>query len=560
MDASKAFDVVDHQGMLNAIYEQGVHGRLWSIFDDMYTDVTSQVKWNGDMSRLLTETQGIRQGGLSSTTLFKSWANKLLNRYSIHPSAMKIGADSAGALMCADDLVIAGKSVHDTQVLINEAQLDAAEERYLFSSTKTKAIAPSIKVASQTPDANLCLNRKNLEVTQQETHLGIVRTRNLKNTPTIQNRISSARRTAYSLMGAGLHGLNGINPKTSKQLWDLYVTPTLLHGVESLVLHQADYTLLEDFYRASMKQYQHLPMSTANAAVYLLVGSIPVSGLLHKQQLNFFVNMARRTDSLEFSVLQRQLAVKDLDSKSWTVQIRRLLMQYELPSAYELLNAPPSKPKWKKLLKEAIDRYWERSLKAEMSEKQTLKYMNPAACVIGRVHPVWGSAKTDKLNVIKSMVCAKLLVGRYPLMGGSSRTRGADQTCPMCLQEPETISHFILRCPSLHKARNQHLQKLLSRLDRKDQPSEDDETIKTILDPSWVTDDKEELQELMSISRELCFALHHARSVHITGHSRYTQLRLNRCHKGEEKKPKTNSKLRTSCGSPRGDRREISDK
>ena len=84
-------------------------------------------------------------------------------------------------------------------------------------------------------------------------------------------------------------------------------------------------------------------------------------------------------------------------------------MQCELPSAYELLNMPPSEPKWKKLLKEAIDRHCERSLKAEMSVKQTLKYMNPAACVIGRVHPVWDSAETDKLNFIKSMV------GIYPL-------------------------------------------------------------------------------------------------------------------------------------------------
>ena len=47
---------------------------------------------------------------------------------------------------------------------------------------------------------------------------------------TIDDRITSARGCAYSLMGAGLHGGNGGgggNPRVSLSLWSTYVLPRL---------------------------------------------------------------------------------------------------------------------------------------------------------------------------------------------------------------------------------------------------------------------------------------------------------------------------------------------
>ena len=38
----------------------------------------------------------------------------------------------------------------------------------------------------------------------------------------VNERIKTARHTCYSLVGAGLHGLNGLNPEVSKNLADLY--------------------------------------------------------------------------------------------------------------------------------------------------------------------------------------------------------------------------------------------------------------------------------------------------------------------------------------------------
>lgn len=56
----------------------------------------------------------------------------------------------------------------------------------------------------------------------------------------------------------------------------------------------------------------------------------------------------------------RQLAVKQIDEESVFSKARKLLLSYELPTAYELMNNPPSIDKWKDLLKNAMNNRDER--------------------------------------------------------------------------------------------------------------------------------------------------------------------------------------------------------
>ena len=44
-------------------------------------------------------------------------------------------------------------------------------------------------------------------------------------------------------------------------------------------------------------------------------------------------------------------------------------------------------------------------------------------------------------------------------------------------------------------------------------PQSDEEGVKLILDPSHLTDDEEAQLEILSIARNLCFKLHHRRSI-----------------------------------------------
>ena len=162
MDASKAFDIVDHDCALNHLYDQGVNGDLWSLFNDLYTNITSSIKWNRTISEPFKELQGIRQGAISSTDIFKARANSCLKRLEDHPSSAHVGYNKLGAVMVADDHILSACSSKGAQSLLCEAELDAARERYSFSKQKTRCMTLSSgKDANDNHD--LCLNGSKLE-------------------------------------------------------------------------------------------------------------------------------------------------------------------------------------------------------------------------------------------------------------------------------------------------------------------------------------------------------------------------------------------------------------
>ena len=114
MDTSKAFDVVHHSGMLNSLYQQGVNGDLWHLYNNLYQDIKSVVLWKGHQSTSFHENQGIRQGGTTSADLYKAGKNDLLTTLS-NKTSCHIGYINVGAIMVADDLAIAANSESDLQ-------------------------------------------------------------------------------------------------------------------------------------------------------------------------------------------------------------------------------------------------------------------------------------------------------------------------------------------------------------------------------------------------------------------------------------------------------------
>ena len=51
----------------------------------------------------------------------------------------------------------------------------------------------------------------------------------------MNENIQKARRTAYSLLSAGFHGNNGLDPSTSMHILKTYIIPTLMYSLEVLL-------------------------------------------------------------------------------------------------------------------------------------------------------------------------------------------------------------------------------------------------------------------------------------------------------------------------------------
>ena len=92
----------------------------------------------------------------------------------------------------------------------------------------------------------------------------------------VESRILLARKSTYALMGAGLHGYNGVSPCLSAKLLSTYIYPRYLFGLETVNLRQEEMTKLNKHGKKVLKSIQHLPVRMADEAVYYLLGEIPI--------------------------------------------------------------------------------------------------------------------------------------------------------------------------------------------------------------------------------------------------------------------------------------------
>ena len=77
-------------------------------------------------------------------------------------------------------------------------------------------------------------------------------------------------------MNTGLHGANGLSTETSYVIYRAYVLPPVLYGLEELRLKQGQLDQLSRYDKRTLRNIQSLPQRTASAAVFMLLGALPL--------------------------------------------------------------------------------------------------------------------------------------------------------------------------------------------------------------------------------------------------------------------------------------------
>jgi endonuclease/exonuclease/phosphatase family metal-dependent hydrolase len=527
-DASKAFDVVWQSSLLLKLHRAGITGDLWLLLEDWYRGQRSSVKWKGDRSTSFVEQQGVRQGGILSPVLYKIFVNSLLIDMEESGVGLHIGSVYAGIPTCADDVTVLASKPEELQTMITVAEDYASKEQYSFNTTKTKVLLKhGHKEAKHVLEQELSfqLYKEPLEVVKTQTHLGVDRFTDQTDSAIIPGRIKCARRTSYSLMSSGFHGLNGLGAASCSKLWNTYVVPRLLYGLEVLQLTKKDVATLEHYQTGVFKQIQHLPNRTSNAATLLLLGQQPVEAALDRRILTQFGSMIR-TQSAERDIVIRQLAMKGPKSCSWVTNVSRILDKYNLPSPFIVAETQPTKTTWKRVVKAAIQAHWTRELKRKACSQSSLQFVNIDGCQIGVKHQVWSTVSAEPRDATRAAVKAKLLTGTYMLQSNKAKFNQyqIDETCPLCDDGMEDRKHFIVVCRCLQLTRDPYMSSLGEVMAKVDMASwqnivnNSDLLLQFVLDCSdpcvmvQIKDASDYVGRVESITRRMCYALHCKRS------------------------------------------------
>jgi len=88
LDASKAFDRVNHIKLFNRLIDRGLPSHVIKILINWYGKIFCTVKWKNNLSCLFSVKSGIRQGGILSPLLFNIYADSLISALRLSDSSV----------------------------------------------------------------------------------------------------------------------------------------------------------------------------------------------------------------------------------------------------------------------------------------------------------------------------------------------------------------------------------------------------------------------------------------------------------------------------------------
>ena len=357
----------------------------------------------------------------------------------------------------ADDVCLIAESTHELQAMLDIAAKYASDWEYGYNASKSVYMTFSNQDTQTPSEEQLLLGNNPVENQQEHTYLGITfRERNQIRNEDVTNKSMLARRTLYSLTGAGTHA-QGIPPIVSTSLWNTYALPHMLYGVEANNISRSQQLELDKHQNIILKQILGLPQQAANVAAKVLVGARSIQYRIMESRINIFCKIASMDpDFIETRLLYSVLGTTRC--KRWCfTDVQRDLEELNLPSVDYIILHPMKSTVWKKVAKLAVMHLENDSNQTDIHQKSTLSMLlglkadvtTPILRPYKQVSPYQRFAITTK---------ARMLSGVYPV-----RTRlrqinqnVVDTVCRFCSQEDEDIIHFLGSCPEFQTIRNEY--------------------------------------------------------------------------------------------------------
>ena len=138
------------------------------------------------------------------------------------------------------------------QVMIWDVGNNADRERYGIHPSKNSSLIYCPGKRIETTDFDMA----GLKVTSESStvHIGIKR--DVSGKVNVEEKVTLCRKTAYSLMGAGFHSVNGLKNNKKSHSWSTFVVPRIVYGLEVLLPNKKEFECLEKFPRQSFRQIQ----------------------------------------------------------------------------------------------------------------------------------------------------------------------------------------------------------------------------------------------------------------------------------------------------------------
>ena len=122
LDATKAFDRINHDRLFSKLSDRGLPKYLIRVIQFWYSNQSMYVKWGSHQSSLFMCSNGIKQGGVLSPLLFNVYFDELSTRLGEINVGPVIGPSRINHFLYADDLALFAITPRGLQKLIDVCQ------------------------------------------------------------------------------------------------------------------------------------------------------------------------------------------------------------------------------------------------------------------------------------------------------------------------------------------------------------------------------------------------------------------------------------------------------
>ena len=132
-------------------FEKGLAPDLCTVVDELYSRMSSRVRWQGECSESFVINQGTRRGRILPPHLYKMYVNPVLEDLKRNTLGAHIDTIYTDCLSVADDFLLLSNCPEELQVTFNLGRGFAGEPRYKL---KTKLVSRVSTKTSRIKDRN----------------------------------------------------------------------------------------------------------------------------------------------------------------------------------------------------------------------------------------------------------------------------------------------------------------------------------------------------------------------------------------------------------------------